>query len=104
MPAVLVATMLRNVAVGNIPVTKLDPAPTPFNLTADYDILGFKIRVFFDCGEADYIEQATDPFGGVTTFCDWFDAAVDADECEPIGMLSRQEVAALEVRLKGATA
>jgi hypothetical protein len=86
-----VATILRLIARGILPVTATHKDEVHPWIEAD----GWRITMFVDCGDFDYVEEAITPNGQRAEFEDWM---AECDR-EPSDYLTKEEMAAIQTIL-----
>jgi len=93
-----VAGVLRRVARGEIPIALVEPAHTWTDIYAGdvaFTAGGWRIVIFNDCMELDYVDSATAPDGRHADFEDWHPPGATHFAC-PLCHLTRAEREALE--------
>lgn len=110
-PATEVAELLRRAVRGEVSL-RLQPGARDWNAVyagnVAFDIGGWNVVVFNDCGELDYVAAAVAPDGRGSVFDDWFDELGWFGELgptnleNPVDLLDADEFVRLEWLLEDA--
>ena len=97
-PGTEIADLFRQAIKGEVEVMAVDSSwEDVWCGDALIIIGGYKLRIFNDCGELDYVSTATAPDGREGDFDKWYD---EADE--PVASLCPGEIAKMEAILEAA--
>jgi len=99
-----VAAVLRQVAHGEIPITLVEPAHAWTDIYAGdvaFTAGGWRIVIFNDCMQLDYVDSATAPDGRRADFEDWHPPGAPHLAC-PLRHLTGIELDALERHVEAA--
>lgn len=93
-----IAALLRQVGQGTIDVQLANAKhhwDSGLATNVEFLIAGYRIVVFNDCDQLDYVDSAIAPDGRMGDFAVWFSQGE-----EPVTLLTREEQAAIQHRLK----
>jgi hypothetical protein len=97
-----IADLLRQVGRGEVAARLVAPSCSWQQVYAgnvEFDINGYRVVIFNDCDELDYVDSVVTPDNRVGDFEEWY-----AQGEEPISLLTKVEQVAIASKLRAATA
>ncbi|MBL8260924.1 MAG: hypothetical protein JNM58_00765 [Xanthomonadaceae bacterium] len=92
-----VAALLRSVAARASSARSVAVGSSYLSGEITYSLDGWKVIIFWDSDELDYVAEAQRPDGARSTFDDWY----EYDGGDPLDLLTQSEVDALDRALRG---